>query len=88
MYKTGQKDMKSDSQQADNCLWLCPSTLQNLYLLQEVKKDTIIATIHVDNFLSIASLEAANEEFKDQLRRHWTISDLGTPKHMVGIGIK
>lgn len=29
--------------------------------------DIVIATIHVDDFLSIASLTAANQAFKDQM---------------------
>ena len=40
---------------------------------------TIIAAVHVDNFLSIASSKQANKYFKSQLQEVWTISDLGTP---------
>lgn len=39
----------------------------------------VIAAVHVDDFLSIASSKRANEHFKSQLKQVWTISDLGTP---------
>lgn len=49
---------------------------------------TVIAAVHVDNFLSIVSSRAENERFKDQLRSAWTISDLGLPKFVIGIAIE
>lgn len=55
---------------------------------RKTDKDTVIAAIHVDDFLLIASSKAANNAFKDQLRQNWTISDLGMPKHIVGIGVE
>lgn len=48
---------------------------------------TVIAAIHVDDFLSIASSKAENERFKTQLREAWTISDLGTPRYIVGVSV-
>lgn len=47
----------------------------------------VIAGIHMDNFLSIASTKAANDNFITQLKQTWMISELGTPKHIVGIAI-
>lgn len=47
----------------------------------------VITGIHVDDFLSIASTKDANDHFKDQLKRTWVISDLGTPKHIVGMAV-
>jgi hypothetical protein len=44
--------------------------------------------VHVDNFLSIASSKDENDRFKDQMRQVWMISDLGTPRFIVGIGIE
>lgn len=49
---------------------------------------TTIAAVHVDDFLSIASSKDENERFKDQMREVWTISDLGTPKHIVGVSVE
>lgn len=49
---------------------------------------TVIAAVHVDDFLSVASSKQANEHFKSQLREAWTISDLGTPRQIVGIAIE
>lgn len=49
---------------------------------------TVIAAVHVDDFLSIASSKAENEHFKAQLRSAWTISDLGLPKFVVGIAVE
>jgi hypothetical protein len=49
---------------------------------------TVIAAVHVDNFLSIASSKDENDQFKDQMRKVWMISDLGTPRFVVGIRIK
>lgn len=49
---------------------------------------TIIAALHVDDFLSIASSKAENDRFKDQMRQVWTISDLGTPRFVVGIAVE
>lgn len=49
---------------------------------------TVIAAVHVDDFLSIASSKDENDRFKDQMRQVWTISDLGTPRFVVGIGIE
>ncbi|KAH0581202.1 hypothetical protein H2248_012654 [Termitomyces sp. 'cryptogamus'] len=49
---------------------------------------TTIAAVHVDDFLSIASSKAENEQFKTQLRSVWTISDLGIPRFVVGIAIE
>jgi hypothetical protein len=46
-----------------------------------------MAAVHVDDFLSVASHKAENEQFKEQMKKIWTISDLGEPKFCVGIGI-
>jgi hypothetical protein len=47
----------------------------------------IIATVHVDDFLSIASTKEENERFKCQMREAWTISDLGDARFVVGIAV-
>ena len=44
---------------------------------QKSDSRTIVSAMHVDDFLSIASNQEENEHFKNQLRRVWTISDLG-----------
>jgi Reverse transcriptase (RNA-dependent DNA polymerase) len=38
----------------------------------------IIAAIHVDDYLSITDSKGENEHFKNQMRKVWTISELGT----------
>lgn len=48
----------------------------------------VIAAVHIDNFLSIASHPSENAHFKTQMRTIWTISNLGEPKFCVGIGIQ
>jgi hypothetical protein len=48
----------------------------------------VIAAVHIDNFLSIASQPSENAHFKAQMRTIWTISDLGEPKFCIGIGIQ
>jgi len=39
---------------------------------------TIIAAVHVDDFLSISTSRDENERFKAEMRTVWKISDLGT----------
>lgn len=48
---------------------------------------TIISTVHINDFLSIASNKEENEKFKDQLWSVWTISDLGAVCFVVGIAV-
>lgn len=48
---------------------------------------TVIAALHVDDFLSIASSRDENERFKQQMQQVWTISDLGVPHFVVSIAI-
>jgi Reverse transcriptase (RNA-dependent DNA polymerase) len=47
----------------------------------------IIAAIHVDDYLSIADSKEENEHFKAQMRKVWTISDLGTACFIMGIAV-
>ena len=49
---------------------------------------TVIAAVYIDDFLAIASSKAKNEQFKSQLRQVWTISDLGTPRHLVSVSVE
>jgi hypothetical protein len=53
------------------------------------KTDTgiIISAVHVDDYLSIADSKGENERFKDQMRKVWTISELGTARFIMGIAI-
>ena len=48
---------------------------------------TIVSAVQVNDFLSIASNGEENEHFKNQMRRVWTISDLGTICFVVKITI-
>ena len=48
---------------------------------------TLVAAVHVDDFLSIASKLSENERFKAQMREIWKISSSGEAKYCVGIGI-
>ena len=48
---------------------------------------TIIAIVHVNDFLSIASSKEENEQFKSQLQEHWEISE-GDASFMLGMQIK
>ena len=47
----------------------------------------MMAAIHVDDILSIASSPEENVHFKVQLHSKWTISNLGDVKFALGIGI-
>ena len=47
----------------------------------------VIVGVHVDDFLTIASTRAANEEFKKEMAKAWTIADLGTPKYILGTAV-
>ncbi|CDO77251.1 hypothetical protein BN946_scf184753.g1 [Trametes cinnabarina] len=49
---------------------------------------TVITGVHVDDFLAIASSPAAGALFKADLRRAWTISDLGEARFCIGIAIE
>ncbi|KAG5724824.1 hypothetical protein E4T56_gene12595 [Termitomyces sp. T112] len=49
---------------------------------------TVIAAVHVDDFLSIASSKDENDRLKSQMRSVWTISDLGTPRYLVGVSVE
>lgn len=56
--------------------------------IRQTGDDVVIAAVHVDDFLTIASSWLENERLKQQMRQVWTISDLGTPPHLFGIGIQ
>jgi hypothetical protein len=45
---------------------------------QKTDMGTIIAAIHVDDYLSIANHKEENKQFKDQMCKVWMISELGT----------
>ncbi|PPQ84311.1 hypothetical protein CVT24_012714 [Panaeolus cyanescens] len=47
----------------------------------------VITGVHVDDSGTIASTKAALAEFKEEMRSKWQVTDLGEPKHIVGIGI-
>ena len=53
------------------------------------KSDTgiVISAVHINDFLSIASNKNENENFKNQMHKAWTISDLGNMHFVVGIAI-
>jgi len=46
-----------------------------------------IFAVHVDDIIAISSSPTESALFKDELRRHWEISDLGDVKYALGIGI-
>ena len=53
------------------------------------KSDTgiIIAAVHVDDYLLITDTKDENEHFKAQMKKVWTISELGTMCFIVGIAV-
>jgi hypothetical protein len=63
-------------------------TSESCIYYRKSKTGTIIAAMHVDDYLSIASNKEENEAFKAQMRKVWNISDLGTVKLLVGIAIE
>jgi hypothetical protein len=48
---------------------------------------TIMFAVHVDDIIAISSSPEENSRFKNQLREHWDISDLGEVKHALGISV-
>ena len=54
---------------------------------RETPSNTTIFAVHVDDIITISSTPAGNETFKQELRRHWDISDLGEVKYALGIAI-
>lgn len=48
---------------------------------------TTIFAVHVDDIIVISSSPDEISHFKSQLRQHWEISDLGSVKYTLGIGI-
>ena len=54
---------------------------------QKEESGILVAVVHVDNFLSIASQQSENERFKNQMQEIWKISSSGEAKYCVGIGI-
>jgi hypothetical protein len=48
---------------------------------------TTIFAIHVNDIITISSLPDENNHFKQQLREHWELSDLGAIKYALGIAI-
>lgn len=49
---------------------------------------TVVTDVHVNDFLAIASTIAAGDRFKANLRRAWSISDLGEARFCIGISIQ
>jgi hypothetical protein len=47
----------------------------------------VIAAVHVNDYLAIADSKDENKRFKDQMRKVWTISDLGTARLIMGIAV-
>jgi hypothetical protein len=55
---------------------------------RQLSSGTIFATVHVDDFLSVAFSRDENEHFKAQMQEVWTISDLGEVCFVVSIAIE
>ena len=49
---------------------------------------TILAGVHVDDYMAAASTDAEGLRFKEELRKVWDIKDLGVAKFCVGIAIE
>ncbi|KAL7281589.1 hypothetical protein ACG7TL_004906 [Trametes sanguinea] len=65
------------------------SRLENEYCLysRTTTEGTVLTGVHVDDFLAIASTTAAGDRFKADLRRAWTITDLGEARFCIGIAL-
>lgn len=55
---------------------------------QKSDQGTVITGVHVDDFLAIVSSKSTNNSFKEELQKIWSILDMGTPLHIVGIAVK
>jgi hypothetical protein len=58
----------------ESCIYFC-----------KTDSGIVIAAVHVNDYLAIADSKDKNERFKDQMRKVWTISDLGTARLIMGI---
>jgi len=45
------------------------------------QSDTTIFVVYAGDIISASSLLSGNQRFKQQLREHWDMSDLGPVKH-------
>ena len=54
---------------------------------RKTEHGTVIVSVHVDDFLSISDKKEENDHFLDDMEKVWKISHLGTPKHLVSMGI-
>ena len=59
--------MEQDNGLSSSLLGFTPLHSESCIYYQILNGDIVIATIHVDDFLSIASSMAANQAFKDQI---------------------
>lgn len=62
-------------------------TCESCIYYRKSNTGTVIAAVHVDDFLSIASTKDENDRFKEQMKKTWTISELGEARFVVGIAI-
>lgn len=54
---------------------------------RQLETGTIIAAVHVDDFLFIANTRDKNKRFKVQMCKLWTILDLGRSRHIIGVSV-
>ena len=66
--------------------FMCLSCESCIYY-RKTDTGTVICTVHVNDFLSIASNKSENESFKYQMRATWTIPYLGNVRFIVGIAV-
>ena len=56
--------------------------------IQSTPTGTTIFAVHVDDILAISSSPKENQRFKDELQKHWDITNHGAAKFALRISIK
>jgi hypothetical protein len=65
-----------------------PLSSESCIYYHSAPSGTTLAAVHVDDFLTIASSQKDNDQFKAQMCEVWTISDSGVVKFVVGIAVE
>jgi hypothetical protein len=79
--------MEQNSERPTAIMGIHATGLQALHLPPKSNTRIVIAAVHVDDFLSIATSKDENKMLKAEMCTAWKISKLGTPHFVVDIAI-
>ena len=86
-HETKWPHLESDSQCPNDRMGFMCLACESCICYHKTDTDIIISAVHVDDYLSISDSKEENEHFKTQMRKVWTISELGTAQFIMGIAI-